>query len=105
MRRTTTKLMIAAAIIAAAAGSAFARTTTADYRTSPEFKKLATILSAATDERQSDEKARTSEKFAVPSRKPSDAPVLVAPCSICAPLGNLSPWQEIQLYISIFSLI
>jgi hypothetical protein len=41
MKRTTNKLMLAASILAAA-GSARARTTTADYGTTPDFKTRTT---------------------------------------------------------------
>jgi hypothetical protein len=104
MTRTMTKLTIVGAMMLAAAGSAPALTTTGDSRTTPDFKTLATIPSAATDEQQTDEKARTFEKFVVPSRKPSHGPaILVAPsCSEGCGI-YLSPWQQIQLYISVFS--
>ena len=107
MKRMMNKLMIAAAMLAAAAGSAPARTTKADYRTTPDFKTLAAIPSADTDEQQLDEKARTFEKLDVPSRKPSQAPViLMAPgggCPGCKQGFYHSPWQQIQLYISVFA--
>jgi hypothetical protein len=104
MTRTMTKLMIAAAMMLAAAGSVPALTTTGDSQTPPDLKRLATTLSAATDEQQTDEKARTLEKFNPPSRRPSNGPVILVAPSCSEGCGtHLSPWQQIQLYISAFS--
>ena len=102
MRRTLNQLAIAAAILMASANGAF-ELTTAGHLTTPDFKTLTATVSVATDGRQLDDKTRTFDKFDVPSRKPSDAPVLVAPSCSEGCGFHPSTWELIQLYISLFA--
>ncbi|HEY7393119.1 MAG TPA: hypothetical protein VH640_31655 [Bryobacteraceae bacterium] len=104
MTRTMTKLIIATAMMLAAAGSPPPLTTTGDSGTPPDLKALATTRSAPTDEQQTGEKAPTFERFNPPSRRPSNGPVILVAPSFSEGCGKyLSPWQQIQLYISVFS--